>query len=273
MPHDGWHPHDSHEPGHHEHGHDHHDNHGPPTRRVVLAATLLAVRRRQRADRRRLPAHRRAGQPLPRPPRRRPAAAGADRLRVRQPARLALHPAQPLGPHPGRDEAGPGRRGAGAVRHGAERARAETARRRAPPRRRVARAAGKLPRSRPLLRLGLRHARPLPVGLALRGPSPVAERGAGQRRPRLGDAVLRRRPSRHGARRPEQGFQAARRVGGSRAPDHGRPHRTAAAHCPHRRSLVRRDRRQPAARDAISASRAGWNSPPWTARRVSASRR
>ena len=28
------------------------------------------------------------------------------------------------------------------------------------------------------LRLGLRHARPLPVGLALRGPSPVAERGA-----------------------------------------------------------------------------------------------
>ena len=77
----------------------------------------------------------------------------------------------------------------------------QTARRRAPARRRAARTAGQLPRSRPLLRLGLRHARPLPLGLALRGPSPVAERGAAGGRPRHRDAVLRRRASRHGARR------------------------------------------------------------------------
>ena len=210
MPHDGWHP------------HDHDASRARPRSWPADAAArpgggdAAAVRRRQRADRRCRPAHRRRGQPSARPARRRPAPAGADRLRVRQSARLALHPAQPAGPHPGRDEAGAGRGGAGAVRHGAERARPEAARRRAPARGRAARAAGQLPRSRPLLRLGVRHARPLPVGLALRGPSSVAERGAARRGPRLGDAVLRRRPSLHRARRPAQGVPAARRCRGSR---------------------------------------------------------
>ena len=49
------------------------------------------------------------------------------------------------------------------------------------------------------------------------------------RRPRRGDAVLRRRPSRHRARRPQPRLPPAGRLRGSRPPDHGRPHRAAAA--------------------------------------------
>ncbi len=45
----------------------------------------------------------------------------------------------------------------------------------------------------------LRHARPLSLGLAVRGPSSLVERGTAGRGPHFGDAILRRRPSRDGA--------------------------------------------------------------------------
>ena len=173
----------------------------------------------------------------------------ADRLRLGQSRRLALHPAQPLGPQPGRDEAAQ-----------ADAARAlfatvlnerglkllDGVRLR---RRRVARTTRKLPRSRPLLPLGVRHARPLPLGLALRGPSPVAERGAAGGRSCRRDAVLRRRPS---GRPCATGRTRVSRLLGT-SEDLARQimtglTRSAAAHRADRRPLVRRDRGQPAAR-------------------------
>ena len=92
MPHDGWHPHD--------HPHEHHGHARPcPTdaaagagRRDASCRSAAPVRRRVDAAQRIADAANRFLGLLDDAP----AQAGADRLRVRQPARLALHPAQPV---------------------------------------------------------------------------------------------------------------------------------------------------------------------------------
>ena len=199
MPHDGWHPHDH---GDHGHGHPHHHWHDPPTRRLVLAAaTFLPFggASAQSAD---------AQQRI---------ADQANRYlallddRQRRQVLIAFDSANRVDWHyiP-RSRSGLSLGEMSAAQADAARALfatvlnehgPETARRRAPARRRFTRATGKLARSRPLLSLGVRHTRSLPVGLALRGPSPVAERGAAGGRSCRRDAVLRRRPSGDGARR------------------------------------------------------------------------
>jgi hypothetical protein len=105
---------------------------------------------------------------------------------------------------------------------------------------------GIVPRSRPLLRLDLRHARPLPVGLAARGPSPVAERRAARRGPyQRGRRSSSARIPRRCATGPHKGLRPLGAAEDLARAAHGVAHRRAAAHRDHRRALVRRDRRQP----------------------------
>ena len=256
MPHDGWHPHD-------------HDDHGMASSRTIDRAARRSSWLRRPSCRSAAPA-RRPSMPPQRIadaanrflglPRRRPAPAGADRLRVRQPARLALHPAQPRGPHPGRDDS---RR-----RPTAARALFATVLNEQRPRSCSTACAcveGVLREQQGSFRdpdryyvLDLRHARPLPVGLALRGPSPVAERRPGRlpatsRRRRSSSAPI---PPRCATARTRA--SAARRRRGSRAPDSWRSLAERAA--AHRASspTARSARSSPArSASATSASRAG----------------
>ena len=96
-----------------------------------------------------------------------------------------------------------------------------------------------------------------PWGWRLRGPSPVAERGAAGGRACHRDAVLHRRPSRHRARGAAQGLAPARGRRGSGAPAHGR--RSPKSSGAPRSSPTARSARSSPARSAsaTSASRRG----------------
>ncbi len=154
MPHDGWHPHD--------HPHHHHEPRHPKRRMVLAAATFLPFggANAQTRSTRRSALRTRANRFL--------AAlddaqrnAGDDRLRVGQSPRLAPHPSSRQGLTLG--EMKPAQRDAAQALFASvlnerglqaiENVRTH--------RRRAARAAGPVPRSRPLLRLDLWNARPL----------------------------------------------------------------------------------------------------------------
>ena len=135
-----------------------------------------------------------------------------DRLRVRQPARLALHPAQPPGltlgeMKPAQADAAQALFATVLNEHGLQAIED------------VRLVEGVLREQQGSFRDPGRYYVSIfgtpgrfPWGWRLRGPSPVAERGPARGGPHHRDAVLRRRPSRDGARRPAQGLQAARRA-------------------------------------------------------------